>query len=86
MTAKFDLEGYEVFGGLLYKYIPFNPREIEGHLAIYMIQCFNLAPQLKMKLKSQSTELNLGHHLIFRCIGKNFENTHRFSHLDLCFL
>ena len=49
MKAELDFAGHTELGGLSYKYIPFTPREIEQHLAMYIIQGLNPAPQLKMK-------------------------------------
>ena len=73
MKAKLDFAGQKELDGLLYKYIPFTPREIEQYLAMYMIQGLNLALQLKMKSKSQSTESMQRNDVLFSCIGENFE-------------
>ena len=51
--------------------------QIEQHLAMYMIQRLNLATQLKMKSKSQSSKSMQDHDLVFRCIGESFEKRHR---------
>ena len=77
MKAELDFAGQKEFGGLSYKFNPFTPREIEQHLAMYMIQGLNPSPQLKMKSKCQSNEPIQGNDLIFRCIGDNFDKRHK---------
>ena len=78
MKAQLDFAGNAEFGGLSYKFVPFTPREIEQHLAMYMIQGLNPSPQLKLKSKSQSVESIQGNDLVFRCIGgDNYEKRHK---------
>ena len=95
MKAELDFAGQKELGGLSYKYIPFTPREIEQHLAMYMIQGLNPAPQLKMKSKSQSSESMQGNDLVFRCIAlektlrkdtDNLKDISRFSTLTFPYL
>ena len=77
MKAELDFAGQKDTGGLLYKYIPFSPRELEQPLSMYMIQGLNPSPQLKMKSKSQNTESMQGNDLVFRSIGENFDKRHK---------
>ena len=51
-----DFAGNVDSGGLLYKFEPFTPREIEKHLSLFIVQGLNPSPQLKMKAKSQKQE------------------------------
>ena len=49
-----------------------------------MIPGLNLAAQLKMKSKSQSTESIQGNDLIFRCVGETLEKSQNsWSYLTL---
>ena len=75
--AELDFAVHKEFGGLLYKFILFTPRELEQHLVMCMIQGLNPFPQLKMKSKSQSAKSIQDNDLIFRCIGGYFEKRHK---------
>ncbi len=77
MKATLDFVGHKEFGGLSYKFIPFAPKEIEQHLAMYMIQGLNPSLQLMMKSKSQHTEPIQGNDVVFKCIGENFDKRHK---------
>ena len=77
MKAELDFSGQKHSSGLSYKFVPFTPREIEQHLAMYMIQGLNPSPQLKLKAKSQSIEPFQGNDLVYQAIGDNFEKRHK---------
>ena len=79
MKAELDFAGQKDTGRLLYKYIPFSPRELEQPLSMYMIQGLNPSPQLKMKSKSQNTESMQGNDSVFRSIGENFDKRYKQS-------
>ena len=75
MKAELDFAGNKNSGGLSYKFVPFTPREIEQHLAIYMIQGLNPSPQLRMKMRHQVIEPLQGNDLICMQVGDNFNKS-----------
>ena len=75
MKADMDFAGNVDSGGLLYKFEPFTPREIEKHLSLFIIQGLNPSPQLKMKARYQYQEQVQGNDLVASSIGTNFERS-----------
>ena len=75
--AMQELAGIRERGGSYDTFIPFEPDEVEKHIALYMVQGLIPSPTLGQKLSYQTEEPIQGNDLIASAIGKGAGKRHQ---------